>query len=42
VLKLGQGLTPGTYVLEVEVTDRLAKKHSRAIQAVDFEVIKGC
>lgn len=41
VLKLGQEFTAGTYVLEVEVTDRLAKKHSRATQAVDFEVIKG-
>ena len=41
VLKLGQGLMPGTYVLEVEVTDRLAKKHARATQTVDFEVIKG-
>ena len=41
VLKLGQEMTPGTYVLEVEVTDRLAKKHSRATQTVDFDVIKG-
>ncbi len=41
VLKVGQEMTPGTYVLEVEVTDRLAKKHSRATQTIDFEVIKG-
>jgi VWFA-related protein len=41
VLKLGQEMTPGNYVLEVEVTDRLAKKHSRATQTVDFDVIKG-
>jgi VWFA-related protein len=41
VLNLGQEMTPGTYVLEVEVTDRLAKKHSRATQTVDFDVING-
>jgi hypothetical protein len=41
VLKLGPEMTPGTYVLEVAVIDRLAKKHSRATQTVDFEVIKG-
>jgi VWFA-related protein len=41
VLKLGPEMTPGTYVLELEVTDRLAKKHARATQAVDFDVIKG-
>jgi VWFA-related protein len=41
VLKLGQAMTPGTYVLEIEVTDRLAKKHSRATQTVDFDVSEG-
>jgi hypothetical protein len=40
VLKLGQDMTPGAYVLEVEVIDRLARKHSRALQMVDFEVIE--
>jgi VWFA-related protein len=41
VLELGQAMTPGTYVLEVAVTDRGAKKHSRATQTVDFDVITG-
>lgn len=41
VLKLGEAMTPGTYVLEIEVTDRLAKKHSRATQTVDFDVSEG-
>jgi len=41
MLKLAHEMMPGTYVLEVDVTDRLAKKHSRATQTVDFDVIKG-
>jgi VWFA-related protein len=41
VLKLGQAMTPGTYVLEIEVTDRLAKEHPRATQTVDFDVSEG-
>ena len=41
VLKLGPEMTPGSYVLEVQVTDRLAKNLSRATQTVDFEIIKG-
>lgn len=40
MLKLGHEMMPGTYVLEVDVTDRLAKKHWRATQTVDFDVIK--
>jgi len=39
VLQLGRNMRPGSYVLEIAVTDRLAKKHARATQTIDFEVI---
>jgi len=38
-LSLGNGLTPGEYVLQVIVTDKLAKeKEGVAMQAIDFDV----
>ena len=39
VLQLGRALTPGSYVLELTVTDRLAKKSARATQTIDFDVV---
>jgi VWFA-related protein len=39
VLQLGTDTPPGSYVLELTVTDRLAKKQNRATQTIDFEVI---
>jgi len=42
-LQLGSGLTPGEYVLQVVVTDMLAKpkdKHRNATQWTDFEIVK--
>ena len=35
-LHLSDGISPGTYVLQVIVTDKLAKKV--AAQAIDFEI----
>jgi len=40
VLHLGAGTPPGGYVLELTVSDRLAKKAARATQTIDFEVIR--
>ncbi len=37
-LTLGRGLTPGEYVLQVIVTDKLARKYGTVTQSVDFEV----
>ena len=37
-LQLDARMPPGTYVIELTVTDR-AKKGARATQAIDFEVI---
>ena len=38
-LSLGSGMTPGEYVLQVIVTDRLAKtKFNTAAQSMDFEI----
>jgi methionine synthase II (cobalamin-independent) len=40
-LRLGDELVPGEYVLQVIVTDKLAKEQSRwATQWMDFEVVK--
>jgi VWFA-related protein len=39
VLQLGIDTPPGSYILQLTVTDRLARKHNRAIQAIDFDVI---
>jgi hypothetical protein len=40
-LRLGAGLPPGDYVLQVVVNDTLAKeKHRMATQWVDFEIVK--
>jgi hypothetical protein len=30
---------PGSYLLEIAVTDRLAKKGARATQTIDFDVV---
>ena len=38
-LQLGPAMTPGSYLLEISVTDRGAKKPRRATQSIDFEVI---
>ena len=40
LLPIGPSMTPGNYVLEITVTDRLAKKNRRASQLIDFEVIE--
>jgi VWFA-related protein len=38
-MKLGQGMQPGDYVLQVIVTDKLAKdKYSVSTQSMDFEI----
>jgi hypothetical protein len=40
-LRLGPDLTPGEYVLQVIVTDKLAKeKYRSATQWMDFELTK--
>jgi VWFA-related protein len=39
VLQLGANMPPGSYVLEIAVVDKLAKKHARATQMIDFDVI---
>jgi VWFA-related protein len=40
-LQLGKAIEPGEYVLQVIITDRLAKeKYSSATQWIDFEVVK--
>ena len=41
MLKLGSDVAPGEYVLQVIITDRLAKeKYSNATQWIDFEIVK--
>ena len=41
-MRLGDKITPGDYVLQVIVTDKLAKEKSRiATQAMDFEIAPG-
>jgi hypothetical protein len=40
VLQLGDNTPPGSYVLELTVTDTLAKQPSRATQTIDFDVIR--
>ena len=40
-LRLGAGLQPGDYLLEIVVTDQLADpKHRTAAQWIDFEIVK--
>lgn len=40
-LQLGNKLPPGEYVLQVIITDTLAKeKHGTATQSIDFEIVK--
>jgi VWFA-related protein len=39
ILRFLDNMMPGNYILEVTVTDRLAKKHSRVTQTIDFEVV---
>jgi hypothetical protein len=38
-LQLGPLMGPGSYLLELSVTDRLSKRPRRATQAIDFEVV---
>ena len=33
-------MPPGSYVLELVVTDRLNKKPARATQTIDFDVVQ--
>jgi VWFA-related protein len=41
LLRLGAGLPPGEYILQIIVTDHLAKeKHRTATQWIDFEIVK--
>lgn len=40
LLQFGPGMTPGSYLLELTVVDKLAKKNNRATQTIDFEVIR--
>jgi hypothetical protein len=39
VLQLGKEIPSGSHVLELAVTDRLAKNPIRTTQVIDFEVI---
>jgi VWFA-related protein len=38
-LQLGPAITPGSYLLELTVTDRAAKTTRRATRTIDFEVV---
>ena len=40
-LRFFEAFPPGTYVLEIAITDRLQKKNARATQTIDFEVVAG-
>ena len=40
ILKVGSTMPPGSYVLELVVTDRLNKKPARATQTIDFDVVQ--
>jgi hypothetical protein len=41
ILRLGTDMSPGEYILQVTVTDALAKeKFSRATQWIDFEIVR--
>jgi VWFA-related protein len=39
ILQFGNALPPGSYLFEITVTDKLAKKTARATQTIDFEVV---
>ena len=40
-MSLAKGISPGDYVMQVIVTDKLAKqKYRSASQAIDFEVVQ--
>lgn len=39
LLQLGTATPPGSYLLEIIVTDKLAKKGARATQTIDFEIV---
>lgn len=39
VLQLGEATPPGSYLLEIVVTDKLTKKPVRATQTIDFEIV---
>jgi VWFA-related protein len=40
ILQFLGNMTPGSYILQLSVTDRLAKKHSSVTQTIDFEVVQ--
>jgi len=40
LLHVGSTMPPGSYVLEVLVTDRLTGKGARATQTIDFDVVQ--
>jgi hypothetical protein len=40
LLQFHRTIQPGSYLLEIAVTDRLAKARTRVTQTVDFEVIE--
>ena len=40
ILTVGSTMPPGSYVLELVVTDRLNKKTARATQTIDFDVVQ--
>ena len=40
LLRFGSGFPPGSYLIELTIIDRLAKKNSRATQTIDFDVVE--
>jgi hypothetical protein len=40
VLRFGSGFPAGSYLIELTIIDRLAKKNSRATQTIDFDVVE--
>jgi VWFA-related protein len=40
LLRFGNGFPPGSYLIELTVIDRLAKKNGRATQTIDFDVVE--
>ena len=39
-LRFGSAFPPGSYLIELTIIDRLAKKNSRATQTIDFDVVE--
>ena len=40
LLRFDSGFPPGSYLIELTVIDRLAKKNGRATQTIDFDVVE--